>query len=267
MNFYHEYSLSQKSRRFIRKIWVVDNSAGCDPLTNLGIVPNGCFNIAFVKGVGANVIIQNREFKTQEAAYFCSQTTQKVSVSFREKSRVIFIQIEPWALCYFYNYDLSSFTDTISLIDDNFSIFGTEIYRLSNCSIEELIEKINNFSEYIEPLIEVENEIELICKKIFSTNGQIDIAELFRISNVSKRSLQIRFKKATGLTISKFINIIKLRSAIDRIQDSKDYVKLIDIATDSNYFDQAHFIKNFKDVTKVSPKKFVSSMFLLSKKV
>lgn len=33
--------------------------------------------------------------------------------------------------------------------------------------------------------------------------------------------------------------------------------KLTDIAYESNYFDQAHFIKDFKEFTGLSPKQFI----------
>lgn len=44
----------------------------------------------------------------------------------------------------------------------------------------------------------------------------------------------------------------------------KDFHSLTTLAYEGNYYDQAHFIKNFKIFTGVSPKKFFDDQLRLS---
>lgn len=58
---YQEYYLDRETERFVRKIWLVDNSENTESIIK-SILPNGYLNIAIVKGQGAEVIINNQKY-------------------------------------------------------------------------------------------------------------------------------------------------------------------------------------------------------------
>jgi len=50
MQLYSEHYVSKKTERFVNKIWCLDNSIGDSVIENKLVLPNGCFNLAFIEG-------------------------------------------------------------------------------------------------------------------------------------------------------------------------------------------------------------------------
>ena len=77
----------------------------------------------------------------------------------------------------------------------------------------------------------------------------------------------MKFKAATGLTIKKYIQILKFRKSVDQMLNADlQKLSLTEIALYNKYFDQSHFIRKFKDVTKTTPKTFNPDLYFLSQK-
>ncbi|MCF3107617.1 helix-turn-helix domain-containing protein [Niabella sp. CC-SYL272] len=84
-------------------------------------------------------------------------------------------------------------------------------------------------------------------------DSDVKIAELAQRSCLSQKQFNRRFKDFTGFNPKLFARIIRLEAAI------KSYVPnapLTDLAHRSGYYDQAHFIHEFKTLTDFSPGDF-----------
>ena len=267
MNLYSEYYVSEICERFVNKIWCLDNSIGESLIENKLVLPNGCFNLAIVSGNAIEVHTSKNKYTMNEGFYFCSQMTNKVLVNIQPKTKVTIIQLHPWTLSMFPIYDLSNFTDSILKINQNELPFKTKIDSGLNGNISELVNILNTYFEELSFSNRVKNQIERICDIIKLHNEEITVSEIGKSLDVSQRLLQIKFKTATGLTIKNYIQILKFRKSVDQMVNSDlEKLKLTDVALYNKYFDQSHFIKKFKDVTKTTPKMFNSSLYFLSKK-
>ncbi|HJY11434.1 MAG TPA: AraC family transcriptional regulator [Flavobacterium sp.] len=263
MNLYSEHYVSKTCERFVNKIWCLDNSIGESLIENKLVLPNGCFNLAIVSGNSIEVQTSKNKYAMNEGFYFCSQMTNKVLVNIQPKTIVTIIQLHAWTLSFFPNYDLNNFTDSIIKIDSAELPFKTA----PNGDISLLLNTINSYFEELDVIHSSKNTIEKICEIIKLHHEEITVSEIGGNLNVSQRLLQIKFKSATGLTIKKYIQILKFRKSVDQMVNSGlDKLKLTDVALYNQYFDQSHFIKQFKDVTKTTPKMFNSELYFLSKK-
>lgn len=263
MQLYSEHYVSPKSERFVNKIWCLDNSLSESLIENKLVLPNGCFNLALVIGNSIEVHTSKGKYEMNEGIYFCSQMTNKVLVNIQPKTKVIIIQLHTCALSMFPKYDLSNFTDSIIKINPDELSF--KIYV--NSDIGTLINTINTYFEALSDLHSEKNTIEKICEIIKNQNLAISVSEISTALKTSQRLLQIKFKTATGLTIKKYIQILKFRKSVDQMINSDlEKLKLTDIALYNKYFDQSHFIKKFKDVTKTTPKTFNPDSYFLSHK-
>jgi AraC-like DNA-binding protein len=267
MNLYSEHYVTQKSERFVNKIWCLDNSIGESLIENKLVLPNGCFNLAIVSGNAIEVHTSKNKYEMNEGFYFCSQMTNKVLVNIKPKTKVTIVQLQAWTLSMFPNYDLSNFSDSIIKIDSSNLPFKTEIETDLNSDILVLLDIINEYFEELNASHPNKNLIEKICELIKLHDEEISVSEIGKSLNASQRSLQIKFKISTGLTIKNYIQILKFRKSVDQMVNSDlEKLKLTDVALYNKYFDQSHFIKKFKDVTKTTPKMFNSSLYFLSKK-
>ncbi|WP_291152483.1 helix-turn-helix domain-containing protein [Flavobacterium sp. UBA7680] len=262
MNLYSEHYVTQKAERFVNKIWCLDNSIGESLIENKLVLPNGCFNLAIVTGNAIEVHTSKNKYEMNEGIYFCSQMTNKVLVNIQPKTKVTIIQFHTWTLSMFPKYDLSNFTDSILKINPEELPFKIQI----DAEIEILLNTINVYFEELSVLHPNKNVIERICE-IIKNQEEISVSEISKDLKSSQRLLQIKFKTATGLTIKKYIQILKFRKSIDQMVNSDlEKLKLTDIALYNKYFDQSHFIKKFKDVTKTTPKMFDPNSYFLSQK-
>ncbi|RZJ53003.1 MAG: AraC family transcriptional regulator [Flavobacterium sp.] len=265
MNLYSEHYVSKRCERFVNKIWCLDNSFGESLIENKLVLPNGCFNLAIVSGNTIEVHTSKQKYEMNEGFYFCSQMTNKVLVNIQPKTKVTIIQLHTGTLSMFPNYDLSNFSDSIITINQNNIPFKTELGL--NSSISDLLDSVNAYFEELDSLHPTKNVIEKICEIIKFQNEEITVSEIGKLLNSSQRLLQIKFKTATGLTIKKYIQILKFRKSIDQmINADLEKLSLTEIALYNKYFDQSHFIKKFKDVTKTTPKMFNPNLYFLSQK-
>lgn len=266
MSFYSEHYVTEKSERFVKKIWVVDNSPNPYTVKNQMVLPNGCFNIAIVKGNGAEVAVADKNYTIPPGLFLCSQMTQAVCVDLKPHTKVIFIQLHAWTPSYFKNISFAQFCNEIKELDSDAHLFNIPLHCLYEDEMELLKEGVNHIFEALSEQVKYTNLIEQFCLLVHSSNADIKVKDAATLLSVSKRSLQQKFKQTTGLTPSKYIKIIKLRSSVDNMAEQGNDQNLTKIAHANNYFDQPHFIRVFKEIVHLTPKKFKPKRYLLAKK-
>jgi AraC-like DNA-binding protein len=72
--------------------------------------------------------------------------------------------------------------------------------------------------------------------------------------NISARQLERKFKTITGLTPKSFLRISRFQHALK--QYGGNYRSLKDIAYDCGYYDQSHFIHDFKEFSGYEPRNY-----------
>ena len=87
---------------------------------------------------------------------------------------------------------------------------------------------------------------------IYQSRGNIRISELNDKLFVSQSPFEKRFRKVVGTTPKKFATIVRFNAVLDDLNAKS----LIDICYENNFFDQAHFIKDFKQFTGDTPEHF-----------
>lgn len=101
--------------------------------------------------------------------------------------------------------------------------------------------------------IETDKLIVEAIKLIYQTNGTIRIKELNERLSISQSPFEKRFRKVVGTTAKKFASIVRFNTVLDHLNSSKT---LTEICYENNFFDQAHFIKDFKQFTGDTPENF-----------
>jgi len=90
-------------------------------------------------------------------------------------------------------------------------------------------------------------------KLIYRSKGTIRVKELNERLFISQSPFEKRFRKVIGTTAKKFASIIRFNSILDNLSETKT---LTGICYENNFFDQAHFIKDFKQFTGDTPENF-----------
>jgi len=101
--------------------------------------------------------------------------------------------------------------------------------------------------------IETDKLIVEAVKLIYQSKGTIRIKELNEKLSISQSPFEKRFRKVVGTTAKKFASIVRFNSVLDNMSETKS---LTEICYENNFFDQAHFIKDFKRFTGDTPENF-----------
>lgn len=107
--------------------------------------------------------------------------------------------------------------------------------------------------------------INVMVKDIYSSQGRLTIYDLVQKYHTTERQLERLFASHIGLSAKTFSRIIRFQHTFQLAPLAKS---LTHLATDAGYFDQAHFSKEFKSFTGMSPRQYFnnnnafSSLFL-----
>lgn len=92
---------------------------------------------------------------------------------------------------------------------------------------------------------------------IQQAHGCVRIAALARQLHLSQDAFEKRFRAAVGSTPKQLASLVRVRHAIAAYRPGTSLSRL---ALDAGYFDQSHFIREFRAVTGEAPRRFFHSV-------
>jgi AraC-like DNA-binding protein len=98
-----------------------------------------------------------------------------------------------------------------------------------------------------------------LITEVMRNNGNIKIGELEKDIGYSSRNIYRIFLNDTGVNLKLFSRFLRMQIAINMIRHPGK-PSLTDIATELGFSDQSHFIKDFKTLTGVSPRKMKAQL-------
>lgn len=105
--------------------------------------------------------------------------------------------------------------------------------------------------------------LQCAVEEIIKEGGSFSISETALKNKVSRTTLNKHFDLHIGTTPSQFRKIVRFRNAMKRHRQKISAENLTDISYNADYFDQSHMIKDFKALTRYSPKDFFSKLSTL----
>lgn len=90
---------------------------------------------------------------------------------------------------------------------------------------------------------------------IHQSKGTIRIKELTEQLHTSQSPLEKRFRQVVGATPKKYASIVRLKQVIQQYNPERSFT---DLGYEAGFYDQAHFIKEFKTFTGDTPEIFFS---------
>lgn len=150
------------------------------------------------------------------------------------------------------------FRESISL--DNFML-RSELLILEEqlCEAQTDVLRIEVVEKFLLSRIERSSPDEMVLTAlalIHKSKGTIRITDLMKALNISQSPLEKRFRKAVGTSPKKFASIVRMKHAIHQLAHANS---LVELSYELGFYDQAHFIKEFKTFTGQTPENYFSS--------
>jgi AraC-like DNA-binding protein len=180
-------------------------------------------------------------------------------VSTAGETGVVFISFHPTGACHFFNFPLSEI--------ENLSVDLTDIFNSEIKQIEELLylkdtirEKVTVIESFLirrySPILKydgllIQKGVEIVknCK------GQTNAKYLSDRLYTSPKTLERKFAKYLGKTTKQLIKLIRFQAVLHDFS-CVTKLSLTEHAYKNGYFDQSHFIHDFKSYTGYTPKEF-----------
>jgi AraC-like DNA-binding protein len=99
--------------------------------------------------------------------------------------------------------------------------------------------------------------VQRLCASVVQQAGQVRIDDLAFQAGLSARQLRRLFLDQVGLSPKHFCRVIRFRSSLSRLPQAGrgDWAQ---VALDSGYYDQAHFINEFREFSGYTPGEFAA---------
>lgn len=168
------------------------------------------------------------------------------------------IKLQPWVNNYFF-----SSIKKQGIIDmyNNNSKFS-EIYNnlLKNNSLDEIFNLANEYmlEDYftLTPSMKFVKEL---CQFIHERKGIVSVNELSEHFNITRQYLNKVFKKEVKYSLKKYITTVRILDLV-KFKSKQNNISLTEVCYDYGYFDQSHFIYDFKKICGVTPRYFFNNL-------
>ncbi|TGM98828.1 helix-turn-helix domain-containing protein [Leptospira dzoumogneensis] len=174
-----------------------------------------------------------------------SEKASTLLVIFKEGGAASFIK-EPLHHLFELNLSLDHLISSKKISEIEEKLFQTK----TNLEKISILEKFL-ISEWIEN--KQDNLVIDSIRKIRKYKGNLKIGDLLKGMPISRDSYEKRFREWIGTSPKQFSNQVRIRNIINSYSSK---INLTEMAQDAGYFDQAHFIKDFKTFTGQTPKQF-----------
>ena len=254
-------------RPFVNNIWVVDaknlNHAQIEKM-----IPYGCMDFVFVEKPEINYI-SNTLGKQKIGQFFVSgQITKPYYLEYSSGAKMIGFGFFPHTGHLFTG--VSSHELTNGLIDFSDLYPDKDFDRIKDELVSTHIfqEKLMLLQAFVvkkirKNLIQFDKQdyAHFAIQKILKNKGQLDLHEVAGQLNVSKRSVQLLFKDRIGVSPIHFSKIIRFLNALELL--NKKEFSLTEQGFILGYYDQSHFIRDFKRFSGTSPKQYLKEQHYL----
>jgi AraC-like DNA-binding protein len=256
---YQVYQPCSELQDFVRCYWSLEDEATDTPARQR-IIPDGCMEMIFHYGDAYLQFTDPDSYIIQPKAFVFGQISNYLEIAPSGRSGIFAVRFHPDGLLPLINLPASSLQDRATSLQD---IFGDDGVRLTENVIDAvdaaarivLVEKflLSRFRS-----AEARNAATRMCiDAMINSNGNASVGDIAGQLQLNRRSLERRFNAAVGLSPKQLSRVIRLQVAM-RLMQQKNFDNLTSLAYESGYYDQAHFIKDFKEFAGVSPKFFFS---------
>jgi AraC-like DNA-binding protein len=245
---YVEYIPDGSLSLYISAYWRLETGPLYQPV-NRQIFADGCAEIFINIGESTPGVNKENVLKPGKV-YFGGTMTGSSQVNSIPNSRFVGIRFKPSGFAAFYDMAMNEFVDAIVEFPDQ------ELYTLVELE-EGLADRLNVY--FLRKLKSKKHEMILdMTRTIEQLKGMATVDHIARTHNVSNRTLERAFTKNIGIPPKEYIKIIRFQHAVKRLQARRKPNDLLGIAIDMGYYDHAHFTREIKKYSGLTPSELIT---------
>jgi len=250
---------------FVKCYWTLESPKEHTPERNT-IVPDGCMKMIFHYGSPYKHYTENGNSILLPKCFVIGQLTGPYEVEPTGETGTFFVCFHPHGFLPFATFPIREMENTAVPLDKLFGKDGEVLAQkiLNAGSTSERINLIETFLfNRLTDTETVDHIVKSTIETILTANGQLSVDELSRKNNTNRRQLVRKFSSSIGLSPKQLSKTVRLQATLKVLLNRK-ITSLTDLAYESEFYDQAHFIKDFKEFTGLTPKEFYGDHLKMS---
>ena len=229
-----------------------------DPFEKEQIMPDGILEFVTHFNDPWITTVAGKDPELQPDSFIISQMRKYIEIESSGFTGLISVRFFPWGGYHFFDEPVNHFIDdTIPIqklwpqqADDFINKVRTAPNHEARSTIvqEFLLERLSEFKN-------TDNKIDESVQLIRKSKGKLSINEVLEKTGLSKKQLERKFIPTVGTTPKAFARISRFLNICHHLEDNKNK-SLTELTYECGYFDQAHFIKEFKEFSGFTPKEY-----------
>lgn len=260
---YQTYSPSTELVDFVKCYWTLTAPASEE---RQRIVPDGCMEMIFHCGDLYRQFLPDGSSVIQPSAFVFGQITQPLEIAPMGNTNIFAVRFHPNGFLPFASISIKEMenktTDLQILFGDTGLELGVKILNATNTTERiALIESL--LLQQLQSQETTDRVAAISVQALLALNGQLSVDELADQVQINRRQLERKFAIVIGMSPKQLAKIIRLQATL-KMMEERRFDSLTELAYENGYFDQAHFIKDFKEFTGVTPSEFYANQLKMS---
>lgn len=228
---------------------------------HIRVLPDACVEL-FLNYTDTPVAIIGEELHQRSIVTF--RMSRPVDVQMRKGAGVVAICFHPGMAYQFIQHPMHALSDTTTALADIWDRMAAEIEdKMAGAKNNEV--RASLAQKYL--LRELANgkddlQIKRCLRQVRLSGGLIPVASLVRDTGLSQRQLSRKFQEHVGLSPKEYLRVSRFTLSLRHLK-KYPVLSLTEVSYKSGYYDQAHFIRDYKDYTGCTPGQVVRSPHIL----
>lgn len=230
------------------------------------IVPDGCMEMIFHCGDLYRQYLPDGSSIIQPRCFVFGQITQPLEIAPTGDTHIFAVRFHPNGFLPFATFSIKEMENKTTDLQTLFGDIGRELENkvLNAVETSECIRLIESFLlTQLQSQETTDRIAALSVQTLLELNGQVSVDELADQVQVNRRQLERKFATVIGMSPKQLAKIIRLQATLKMMEEQR-FNSLTELAYENGYFDQAHFIKDFKEFTGVTPSEFYANQLKMS---
>ncbi|HXV63111.1 MAG TPA: helix-turn-helix domain-containing protein [Vicinamibacteria bacterium] len=250
---YREVSPHPSLGRHIECYWFL-RSRSPTTATPESILPDGCMELVLNLNAPIRRLIRDGRSEIQPPRMLVGQMDRCIVIQPTGRVDLVGVRFRPAGAHPFFRLPMSELANRFVPAE---SVFRIEEGLEDSQSTESRSRALDRVLRNAVAGNEGDRDLDSVTAWILGADGRVSVSEIARHMGVGSRQLERRFRTGVGLSPKTFTRIVRFQSIFGRAPS--DVRRWAEIALDCGYYDQAHFIKDFKRFTGESPAAFFAS--------